>query len=215
MNGLVMYLPHGYEGQGPEHSSARIERFLQLCAKDNLVLVNCSTPASFFHLLRRHMKFPFRTPLIVFTPKSLLRHQECMSPITEFTSGSFQPVIDDLLIKSFEAKKIVFCTGKIYYDLVKKRKESKQKSVAIIRLEQLYPLPEKGIKAILEKYKNVSNHIWVQEEPANSGMMPFLIQNYNNIFHDYISREASATPATGFYKHHFKEQEEILNRALQ
>ena len=215
MNGLVMYLPHSYEGQGPEHSSARIERFLQLCAKNNMVLANCSTPASFFHLMRRHMKFPFRTPLIVFTPKSLLRHPNCISPMTDFTSVSFQPVLDDALVKPADVNKTLFCSGKIYYDLLQKRQETKRNNVAIIRLEQLYPFPEKGIKAILKKYKNARNQIWVQEEPANSGMLSFLIQNYNTIFQNYISREASATPATGFYKQHFKEQEKILNKAFE
>lgn len=161
------------------------------------------------------MKFPFRTPLIVFTPKSLLRHPECISPIEEFTSRNFQPVLDDPLVKPAEVTKLLFCSGKIYYDLLQKRKETQNNNIAIIRLEQLYPLPVKVIKAIAGKYKNAKNRIWIQEEPANSGMLSFLIQYYNTLFQDYISREASATPATGFYKQHFKEQEQLLIKAFE
>ncbi|UCF64602.1 MAG: 2-oxoglutarate dehydrogenase E1 component [bacterium] len=215
MNGLVMYLPHGYEGQGPEHSSARIERFLQLCAKKNMVLANCSSPANFFHLIRRHMKFPFRNPLIVFTPKSLLRHPECVSPLSDFTADSFLPVLDDDSIKEADVKKILFCSGKVYYDLADARRQYKRKDVTIVRLEQIYPLPEKGISAVLKKYKNAKQYVWVQEEPANAGVMPFLIQNLKSVSLNFISREASATPATGFYKQHLVELEGILKKAFE
>jgi 2-oxoglutarate dehydrogenase E1 component len=214
MNGLVMYLPHAYEGQGPEHSSARIERFLQLCAKNNMILANCSTPANFFHLLRRHMKMPFRNPLIVFTPKSLLRHPRCVSPVDHFSKGHFYPLIDDDAVKASSIKKVLFCSGKLYYDLLEKREEEKHTDTAIIRIEQLYPLPEQGLSEAREKYINAEKFVWVQEEPANSGMMPFLKQNFTLFDLDFISREASASPATGFYKQHAVEQEEILKEAF-
>jgi 2-oxoglutarate dehydrogenase E1 component len=214
MNGLVMYLPHAYEGQGPEHSSARMERFLQLCAKNNMVLANCTTPANFFHLLRRHMKIPFRTPLVIFTPKSLLRHPKCISPVNDFVKGVFMPLIDDDDVDPKSVKKLLFCSGKIYYDLLEKRENDKIRDTAIIRLEQIYPLPEQGFSEIIKKYQNAEKMTWVQEEPANSGVMPFLKQNFNLAELDFISREASATPATGFFKQHVIEQEEILKDAF-
>ena len=163
-----MLLPHGYEGMGPEHSSARLERFLQQCAENNLQIVNCTTPANQFHVLRRQIKRNFRKPLICFTPKKLLRYPACVSSISEFTKGGFQEVLDDdsINIKS-SVKKLVFCTGKIYYDLVEGREGNS--SIAIIRLEQLYPLPIKQLNEVLAKYKNADEYIWAQEEPENMG----------------------------------------------
>ncbi len=214
MNGLVMFLPHGYEGQGPDHSSARIERYLELCAKNNMVLANCTTPANFFHLIRRHMKIPFRTPLIVFTPKSLLRHPRCVSPVKDFVKGHFQPVIDDHGVRVKDVKKVILCSGKIYYDLLERREELQKKETAIVRLEQLYPLPEKTLQKIIGKYTQAKKHLWVQEEPANFGAMPFLMRKYDAVKLQYISREESATPATGFHKQHNIDQEKILQAAI-
>ena len=144
MNGLVMLLPHGYEGQGAEHSSARMERYLQLCAQHNMQMVNCTTPANFFHVLRRQLKRNFRKPLVVFTPKSLLRHPQCVSSIQDFTTGRFQEIIDDT-VEASSVKKFVLCSGKLYYELLQERKENNRNDVAIVRMEQLYPLPTKQI----------------------------------------------------------------------
>lgn len=215
MNGLVLYLPHGYEGQGPEHSSARIERYLELCAKNNMVLANCTTPANFFHLLRRHMKIPFRIPLIVFTPKSLLRHPHCISPLSDFSDKPFQCLIDDGKVKPQEVKKVIFCSGRIFYDLEDRRARDKRWDIALIRLEQLYPLPEKGIEAIRKKYSHAQKWIWLQEEPENFGAWPFLVRKLPSLKLEYIGREESATPATGFYKQHLAEQEKILTAAMK
>jgi 2-oxoglutarate dehydrogenase E1 component len=215
MNGLVLYLPHGYEGQGPEHSSARIERYLELCARDNMVLANCTTPANFFHLLRRHMKIPFRTPLVIFTPKSLLRHPKCISPLDDFTRGSFQLIYDDVAAISKNVKKVIFCSGKIYYELLDSKESEKRKDIAIIRLEQIYPFPYKNIKNIISKYNNAQKFVWVQEEPENFGIMPFLLRKFRTIPLDFIAREESATPATGFFKQYVTEQKEIINKAFQ
>ena len=214
MNGLVMYLPHGYEGQGPEHSSARIERYLELCARNNLVLANCTTPANFFHLLRRHMKIPFRTPLIIFTPKSLLRHPYCVSSLEDFTNKSFQLLIDDLTVKPATICKVLFCSGRIYYDLADRREQQQRKDIALIRMEQLYPLPEKGVATLFKKYSQAKNFAWVQEEPENAGAWPFLVRKLKNSDLQYIGREESATPATGFYKQHAAELEKILTTAM-
>jgi len=213
-NGIVLYLPHGYEGQGPEHSSARVERFLQLAANDNMRIANCTTPANFFHLLRTQPKYPFRLPLIIFTPKSLLRHPMCTSKIDDFTSGAFQEVIDDPEEDSKKIKKVLLCSGKIYYDLLNKKNEEKIQDTAIVRLEQLYPLPVERVNELVNKYKNAGKIIWVQEEPANAGAMGFMIQNLKLPKLEFISRKASATPATGFHKNHTEEQEKIISDAF-
>lgn len=213
MNGLVLYLPHAYEGQGPEHSSARIERFLELCAKDNIVLANCTTPANFFHLIRRHMKMPFRLPLVVFTPKSLLRHPRCISSVNNFVKDNFQPVIDDNGVVK-DVRRILLCSGKIYYELLEKKEKEKRTDVNIVRLEQIYPLPIKGLQKIFNKYKNAQEIMWVQEEPRNFGVLPFLLMNFDLVPFDYVAREESATPATGFHKQHVVEQNEILEQAF-
>src|SRR6478736_583965 len=211
MNGLVMLLPHGYEGQGPEHSNARPERFLQLSAEYNMIVCNPTTPANIFHLLRRQATWAFRKPCIVFSPKSLLRHPSVISPIKDFTEGSFKEVIDDTTVNAKDVKKIVFCTGKIYYDLTEGQQKKKTKDVAIVRMEQLHPFPEKQLNTVLKKYKG-AKLTWVQEEPANMGYWTYILRNMQGL--DLISRKASASPATGYSKVHKAEQEKIVNQAL-
>jgi len=211
MNGLVMLLPHGYEGQGPEHSNARPERFLQLSAEYNMIVCNPTTPANIFHLLRRQVTWDFRKPCIVFSPKSLLRHPSVVSPIKDFTKGSFQEVIDDANIDAKNVKRVVLCTGKIYYDLLEGQQKKKTKDVAIVRMEQLHPFPEKQLNAVLKKYKG-AKLTWVQEEPANMGYWTYILRNMQGL--DVISRKASASPATGYSKVHKAEQEKIVNQAL-
>ena len=174
-NGIVLLLPHGYEGQGAEHSSARMERYLQLCAKDNMFVANCTTPANMFHLLRRQMKTNYRKPLVVFTPKSLLRHPLAVSSKSEFTKGGFQSVIQDTQADRKKVKTVVFCSGKFYYDLLKAREEKKRMDVALIRLEQLFPLPVKEIDSVIESYPNANDLVWAQEEPRNMGAWSFLL----------------------------------------
>ena len=176
-NGLVMLLPHGYEGQGAEHSSARVERYLQLCAKDNVFVANCTTPANMYHLLRRQMKTNYRKPLIVFTPKSLLRHSKAVSSVDEFTKGGFQLVIDNSNADPKIIETIVFVTGKFYYDLLEERERLGRDNVAIIRIEQLFPLPKEIIRSIIRKYSNTSDIVWAQEEPKNMGVYGFLLMN--------------------------------------
>ena len=174
-NGIVLLLPHGYEGQGAEHSSARMERYLQLCAKDNMFVANCTTPANMFHLLRRQMKTNYRKPLVVFTPKSLLRHPLAVSSKSEFIKGGFQSVIQDMQADRKKVKTVVFCSGKFYYDLLKAREEKKRTDVALIRLEQLFPLPVKEIDSVIESYPNANDLVWAQEEPRNMGAWSFLL----------------------------------------
>ncbi len=212
-NGLVMLLPHGYEGQGPEHSSARIERFLELCADYNMQVTNCSTPANFFHALRRQFKRDFRKPLVVFSPKSLLRNPQCVSPLADFTNGRFQEVIDDANVKATSVKRVVFCSGKIYYDLLEAQKESKKDEVALVRLEQMYPTPLDQMEAIYKRYKNAKEAVWVQEEPENMGAWPYLSRKFRKtFFHDMevISRKESSSTATGFAKQHANQQAYII-----
>jgi 2-oxoglutarate dehydrogenase E1 component len=211
MNGLVMLLPHGYEGQGPEHSNARPERFLQLSAEYNMIVCNPTTPANIFHLLRRQVTWEFRKPCVVFSPKSLLRHPSVVSPIKDFTKGSFQEVIDDESADPKSVKRVLLCTGKIYYDLLEGQQKKKTKDVAIVRMEQLHPFPEKQLNAVLKKYKG-AKLTWVQEEPANMGYWTYILRNMQGL--DLISRKASASPATGYSKVHKAEQEKIVNQAL-
>ncbi len=214
-NGLVMMLPHGYEGQGAEHSSARMERFLLLCAEDNMQLVNCTTPANYFHVLRRQLNRPFRKPLIAFTPKSLLRHAECVSKLEDFTKGGFQEVLDDPEIKAKDKiKTVMFCQGKIYYDLIKERRERKVKDVAIVRLEQIYPLPEKQLQAIIETYKNVDRWKWVQEEPLNMGAWTYMLRHFRMVTLEEVGRPDSASPATGSSQQHAKRYNTLMNEAF-
>ena len=216
-NGLVMLLPHGYEGQGPEHSSARIERFMELCADYNMQVTNCTTPANFFHAIRRQFKRDFRKPLIVFTPKSLLRHPACVSKLEEFTEGKFQEVINDANVKPNEVDRVLFCSGKIYYELLEKQQKEQIKNVAIVRVEQLYPTPLKQMEDVYKGYKNAKEAIWVQEEPENMGAWPYLLRKTRKTaFSDIevISRKESSSTATGFAKQHADEQASILAKSF-
>jgi len=215
MSGLVMLLPHGYEGQGGEHSSARMERFLNLCSNNNMQIVNCTTPANFFHVLRRQLHRPFRKPLIVFTPKSLLRHPKCISELNDFTKGGFKEIIDDPSANANDIKRIIFCSGKVYYELMEEKAKANSNDVAIIRLEQIYPLPLKQLKPIIERYKNADDFIWLQEEPENMGAWNFLLRTFKEVNLRLISRPESASPATGSHKQHEKEQEAIIKKAFE
>lgn len=214
MNGVTMLLPHGYEGQGPEHSSARLERFLQMCAELNMVVTNITTAANFFHALRRQLAWPFRKPLINFSPKANLRHPGTYSPKESFTTGGFQEVIDDSTIKDAAAvRKVLFCSGKIYFDLAEVQQKTNSADVAIVRVEQLYPLPEKQLQALYNKYAKAT-WFWVQEEPLNMGAASFLQMNLKSINFGVISRQPGAATATGYAKVHKQEQEEIVQTAF-
>ncbi len=198
-NGIVMLLPHGYEGQGAEHSSARMERYLQLCARHNLFVADCTTPANFFHLLRRQMVTKYRKPLIVFTPKSLLRDPRCISTQEELANGSFQETIDDTTVNKAEVKSLVFCTGKFYYDITAERENKGRKDVAVVRIEQLFPFPVEQIKAIIASYPNVDDYVWAQEEPKNMGAYSFMLMNFNLVKWRLASLKAYSAPASGSY----------------
>jgi len=214
MNGLVLLLPHGYEGQGPEHSSARIERFLQMCAELNMVVTNITTAANLFHAFRRQMAWPFRKPLINFSPKANLRLPASYSKMEEFTNGGFKEVIDDSFVASAaNVKKVLFCSGKIYFDLAEQQQKDNRRDVAIIRVEQLYPLPLVQLEALNSKYSNAT-WFWVQEEPLNMGAASFLQMNLKSINYGFISRHPSAATATGYNKVHKQEQEEIIETAF-
>jgi len=215
MNGLVMLLPHGYEGQGPEHSSARLERFLEVCANENIVVANITKPSNYFHLLRRQLTWEFRKPLVVMSPKSLLRHAQVVSPIDEFTKGSFQEIIDDTYAEAKAVKRVLLCSGKIYYDLLEEQQKNARKDVAIVRLEQIYPLADKQLDAIIKKYKG-AELMWVQEEPKNMGAWGFILQNlYKKVDIDVISRGNASSPATGYAKAHAAEQLDIVTRSFK
>jgi len=210
-NGIVMLLPHGYEGQGAEHSSARIERYLQLCANDNMFVANCSTPANMFHILRRQMKTDFRKPLIVFTPKSLLRHPDVVSSKKEFTEGAFQTVIEDNEVTPAKAKTLVLCTGKFYYDLVKARRDEGRDDVAIVRIEQLFPLPIEAIREILNQYKDVKDVVWAQEEPRNMGVWSHLLLHLPEaVSFRPVTRRFYAAPAAGSATRSSKRHREVI-----
>ena len=210
-NGLVLFLPHGYEGQGAEHSSARIERYLQLCAKDNLFVVNCTTPANMFHVLRRQMKAKFRKPLIAFTPKSLLRHSSVFSSVSEFTNGGFSEIIDDESVDANNVNSLVFVSGKFYYDLDEERKRLGRNDIALVRLEQLFPLPKNHIKSILRKYSNAKDIVWAQEEPINMGAYAHLLINFKqaNKFRVAARRFYAAT-AAGSSVRFMKRHKEVI-----
>jgi 2-oxoglutarate dehydrogenase E1 component len=213
MNGLVMLLPHGYEGQGPEHSSARIERFLQSCAELNMVVTNITTAANFFHALRRQITWPFRKPLINFSPKANLRHPGAYSHIDEFVQGRFREVIDDAHADPAKVEKVLFCSGKIYFELAEKKQAEGRDDMALVRVEQLYPLPTQQLVALQAKYSKAKWR-WVQEEPLNMGAATFLRMNLPEIDFDIISRKASAATATGYTKVHAREQAAILEEAF-
>jgi len=214
-SGLVLFLPHGYEGQGAEHSSARVERFLQLCSDKNILVANCSTPANFFHLLRRQMKVSFRKPLIVFTPKSLLRHSLCSSSLEELANGFFKEILDDDFVDPQKVRNLIFCSGKIYYDLFNKRKETLNEKTAIIRFEQLYPLKRSCIEKILKRYPSKNRMIWVQEEPENMGAWSYLIKSFREFPWELISPKESSVSSTGSYQNFLKIQVSLLEKAFQ
>jgi 2-oxoglutarate dehydrogenase E1 component len=213
-NGVVMLLPHGYEGQGPEHSSARLERFLQMCAELNMVVTNITSAANLFHALRRQLAWNFRKPLINFSPKANLRNPGTYSDIAAFTQSNFREVIDDAFVTDpAEVKKVLFCSGKIYFEMAEKQAKENRKDIAIVRLEQLYPLPVKQLDVLYKKY-NKATWFWTQEEPLNMGAASFLQMNLKTINFGVISRNASAATATGYAKVHAQEQAEIINTAF-
>ena len=219
MSGLVMLLPHGYEGQGPEHSSARLERFLELCAENNLQVCNLSTPAQIFHALRRQIRRDFRKPLIVMSPKSLLRHPLAKSPTSDFLTGSFQTVIDDKNCSPNQVKRVLLCSGKIYYALEQSRAESKIDDVAIVRLEQLYPYPLDRVRQVLAGYSNLEKLVWVQEEPRNMGAWRNIVHRLESSKPDgvelqYVGRDSRAVPATGSHELHVVEEQALVHAAL-
>ena len=216
-SGLVMLLPHGYEGQGPEHSSARLERYLQLCAEDNVVVANCTTPANFFHLLRRQMHQPTRKPLVVMSPKSLLRHPRCISRLEDMATGSFQELFPDADVAPAEVQRLVFCSGKIYFELLEKKEELQEKRVALCRMEQLYPFPKDLVQREISRFSNVEV-VWCQEEPQNMGAWPmmdeWLAQELGGRMPRYIGRKRAASPATGSPKVHKREQQSIVEKVF-
>ena len=221
--GLTMLLPHGYEGAGPEHSSARLERFLQLCAEHNIQVCVPSTPSQIFHLLRRQAIRPLRRPLIVMTPKSLLRHKDAISTLEDLCEGEFQNVIDDPAVsKAADITRVIFCSGKVYYDLDAKRQEDQLGHVAIVRIEQLYPFPDVELKAILKRYKNIAVAVWCQEEPMNQGawyssqhhVRRAMNASYPGLYLHYAGREASAAAAAGYVSLHIRQQERLVHDAL-
>ncbi|MEN9549874.1 MAG: hypothetical protein RIR12_2465 [Bacteroidota bacterium] len=213
MNGVTMLLPHGYEGQGPEHSSARLERFLQLCAELNMVVTNITTAANFFHALRRQLTWNFRKPLINFSPKANLRHAGTYSHKDEFVTGAFKELIDDVTVDADKVKKVLFCSGKVYFDLADRQTKDNRTDVAIVRLEQIYPLPYKQIEALVKKYHKAT-WFWVQEEPLNMGAASFLRMYLTSFNYGVISRQPSASTATGYNKIHVQEQAEIVATAF-
>ena len=213
-NGLVMLLPHGYEGMGSEHSSARIERFLQLCAEENFQVANCTNPANYFHLLRRQIARPFRKPLVVFTPKKLLRYNRAVSSIQEMSSGSFQEVIDDSLATPSKINQVVLCSGKFYYDLVEHYETLDKANIAFVRLEQLYPYPETQLKSIFNKYGKDCKYVWAQEEPLNMGPWSYILRKWEYSKIVCFSREESGSPASGSPKVFERRQQEIINKVM-
>ena len=220
VNGLTVMLPHGYEGQGPEHSSARLERFMQLAADTNMQIVQPTTASQIFHVLRRQMVRNLRKPLIIFTPKSLLRHKDATSPVSEFTKGMFQTVIPEhKALKADKVKRVVACSGKVYYDLMKKREEAGHDDTAIIRVEQLYPFPHKAFAAEIKKYPNATDVVWCQDEPQNQGAW-FFVQHYihENMMDGqklgYAGRAASASPAVGYSHLHQEQQKGLVEAAF-
>jgi 2-oxoglutarate dehydrogenase E1 component len=220
-----MLLPHGFEGQGPEHSSARLERYLQLCGENNMQVANCTTPANYYHILRRQIRRSFRKPLILMTPKSLLRHKQCVSNLSEFAAGTtFQPVLAETakLVDDKKVKRVVLCSGKVYYDLLAERDNRGIEDVAIVRVEQLYPFPEKELGAQLSRYSN-ADVIWCQEEPENMGSWYFVDRRIEKVLTTikhktsrpvYVGRSTAASPATGLLKIHLREQAELVDAAL-
>jgi 2-oxoglutarate dehydrogenase E1 component len=215
-SGLVMLLPHGYEGQGPEHSSARLERYLQLCAEDNIQVCYPTTPAQYFHVLRRQMKRNFRKPLVLMTPKSLLRHRKAVSPVEDLTRGQFAEVLDDTEVDPARVRRVVLCSGKVYYDLLEERSAAEKVDVALVRVEQFYPFPVERLLRTLERYRNAKDHIWAQEESLNMGGWTFMEQRLRAMGYavKYVGRDTSASPATGSHRVHAREQKELVKAAI-
>ncbi|MCC6600846.1 MAG: 2-oxoglutarate dehydrogenase E1 component [Crocinitomicaceae bacterium] len=216
MNGITLFLPHGYEGQGSEHSSGRLERFLTLCAENNMQVCNITEPSNFFHLLRRQVKWSFRKPLIVFTPKKLLRYPKAVSSIKEMAAGRFREIIDDVIVSKKEVDTVVFCSGKVYYDILEeKEKTGSGENLAIVRLEQLYPLPEKQIRTLLKTYPKNSKLIWMQEEPENMGAWGYILRVLRDLNLEVIALPASASPATGSPKVHEHRTKTMMNKLFK
>jgi 2-oxoglutarate dehydrogenase E1 component len=221
-SGLTLLLPHGYEGQGPEHSSARPERFLTLCAEDNMRVCHPSTPASYFHLLREQGRSQDEKPLVVLTPKSLLRHPRCVSALGELAEGRFQPVLDDPAAERARVRRVVLTSGKLYYDLLKAREDKRSDGIGLVRLEQIYPFPADALARVLERYPRSAELVWAQEEPSNMGAWRFVRERFLDAavpgaasrVPRYVGRPPSASPAAGSYKLHLQEQEAILEAAL-
>lgn len=213
-NGLVMLLPHGFEGQGAEHSSGRLERFLELTANDNIIVANCTTPANFFHILRRQLKWNFRKPLVIMSPKSLLRHPRVVSPLEDLANGKFQPIIDDTTADANKVEKLVLCTGKLYYELLAKKEELNAENIALVRLEQIYPLQREDLDNILNKYSNRKELIWAQEEPENMGAWTYILRHLRNTGIDVIAPVSSGSPAPGSHKMFEKNQQGVINKVF-
>jgi 2-oxoglutarate dehydrogenase E1 component len=217
-SGLVLLLPHGLEGQGPDHSCAHLERYLQLCANNNIQVCNPTTPAQYFHLLRRQVLAPFRKPLIIMTPKSLLRHRRVVSDVAMLTEGSFRCVLDDVVAPE-KVERVALCSGKIYYDLMEKRDAKGDQSLAILRLEQLYPFPAKQLHQALEKYDDAQKILWVQEEHKNFGAWSFVREQCESLGMEfaltYVGRDESASPATGSFQAHREEQDSLVEKVLR
>jgi 2-oxoglutarate dehydrogenase E1 component len=214
--GLVMLLPHGYEGQGPEHSSARLERYLQLCAEENMQVCNLTTPAQYFHVLRRQMKRNFRKPLVIMTPKSLLRYKLAVSPLEDLTGGGFLEVIDDAQADPARVRRVLLCSGKVYYDLLERRERDDSGQLAIVRLEQFYPLPVEALRGAVGRYRKAKEWVWVQEESLNMGGWTFIEPRLRALGWNvkYVGRDTSASPATGSRKIHLQEQKELVEAAI-
>lgn len=213
-SGLVMLLPHGYEGQGAEHSSARLERYLQLCASQNMFVTNCTTPANIYHLLRRQLKAPFRKPVIACSPKSLLRHPLVISSIEELTNGSFQEVIDDAQVNPQEVRTLVFCSGRFYYDLLAEREKLNRQDVALVRIEQLFPLPVEQLKEVIARYPNVADYVWAQEDPKNMGAYAYMLMNFDLVKWRLAAMNAYAAPAPGSPARHKARHQEAINKVF-
>ncbi len=213
-SGLVMLLPHGYEGQGAEHSSARLERYLQLCASQNMFVTNCTTPANIYHLLRRQLKAPFRKPVIACSPKSLLRHPLVISSIEELTNGYFQEVIDDAQVNPQEVHTLVFCSGRFYYDLLAEREKLNRQDVALVRIEQLFPLPVEQLKEVIARYPNVTDYVWAQEDPKNMGAYAYMLMNFDLVKWRLAAMNAYAAPAPGSPARHKARHQEAINKVF-
>jgi len=218
--GLTLLLPHGYEGQGAEHSSARLERYLQLCAEHNIQVCCPTSPAQIYHLIRRQMIRPYRKPLVVMSPKSLLRHRLATSSLDELADGAFQPVISEIdPLDPEQVSRLILCTGKVYYDLLEARRARGQEDTAIVRIEQLYPFPKGDFAAIIEQFPNADQIVWCQEEPQNQGAWDQIKHRFHALLETgkhlyFVGRPASAAPAVGSYKVHVKQQEQLVDEAL-